>query len=141
MAIKDRLQKSGTIINTRETNCEEYRKEIEVWCRKDSEAFREFLDALVCHYPDLEMDCNVRPLPVTHGRNMASVWRSPYWQPYIRISLDMEDCPVYGRRWRMPLKSLFADVQEQGVKHSMAFRVSIDCKTWQRFVVPEEIAL
>lgn len=141
MAIKDGLQKSGTIINTRETNFGEYRKEVEVWCRKDSDAFREFFDVLVCHFPDLEMDCNVRPHPVTHGRNMASVWRSPNWEPYIRIFLDMDDCPEYGRRWRMPLKSLLAEVQEQGVKHTMPFRVTMDCGTWQRFVVPNERAM
>lgn len=139
--MKDRLLKSGAIINTRETKIGEYRNEVQVWCRKDSDAFREFLDVLVCHYPELDMFCSWRPHPVTHGRNMASVWRSPNWEPYIRIFLDMDDCPEYGRRWRMPLKSLLAQVQAQGVKHSMAFRVTMDCETWQRVVVSEERAL
>jgi hypothetical protein len=46
----------------------------------------------------------------------------------------MEDCPGYGEQWRMPLKSLLADIQEHGIKDAMAFRVTMDYETWQRFL-------
>ena len=138
MTIKDKLLESGAIINPKETDFGRFRKEVEVWYRKDSEALRESVGRLICQYPELDMRCFCRPHAVSHGKNMASLWNSISLEPYICISLDMEDCPQYGSRWRMPLKALLAQIQEQGAKDSMAFRVTMDYETWQRFIEPAE---
>lgn len=134
MTIKDRLLRSGAIIDSKESDFGQYRKEVEVWFKKDSQALREFVSRLTCQYPEVDMRCYCRPHPVSHGKTIASLWSSEIFEPYICISLDMEDCPEYGARWRMPLISLLADIQEQGVKDAMAFRVTMDYETWQRLI-------
>lgn len=137
MMLKNELLNSGAIITTKETNYGQYRKEIEVWFKKDSEPLRAFVGRLISQYPELDMSCNIRPHPMPH-KNMASGWSSASNGPYISISLDIEDVAEYGTRWRMPLKTLLADIQGQGPKDSMAFRIKMNCEIWQELIEPAE---
>lgn len=140
MSIKDRLLKSGAIINTRETNFGEYRKEVEIWYRNDSPALRESVDILLELYPELTLHCYGRPVMNRDTLpHMPALWRSrldPHG-PDIHVRLDIEDCSHCNLYEYVSLEILLAKVREYGPK-SMLFHITVDCDVWQQIVAKGE---
>ncbi len=141
MTIKDRLLQSGAIINTKETHFGKYRREIEVWFRKDSAALRELVKTLIEQLPDMQLWCASYPI-ITHSENNGSfLWT--IHDPHVTITIDFEDCAHIGDARRASLKGLLSRVATQGPKNPMAFRITVNPEVWRNIVeaTDQEMAL
>ena len=131
MSIKDRLLENGAIITTTETNFGEYRKEVELWYRKNSQALRESVDILLKLYPDLTLRCVCQPIT----KNMCAMWKTANsYDPNILVTLDIEDCSHCNLDRHISLEAFLAKIREHGPKDSMTFRITMGGNIWQQII-------
>lgn len=128
--LKHELLKSGAIINTKESNFDRYRREVEIWFRSDSESLHQCVGQLIDTFPDLQMRKS-GPIGRTNGV-------SPCWfiwtchEPKVKVTLDVEDCLHLAKAGWVSLRDLLSRIADNGCEDAMAFRIAMDVEVWNR---------
>lgn len=130
--MKDRLLKSGAIINTKETCFDRYRKEIEIGFRKDSDVLRQYVRRIISDYPGLQMSKSCQVGQTGAGKAGLLVWT--HHEPCVSVTLSIEECGHVAEATRVPLQHLLSKIADNGCKNTMAFRISTDVQVWDKVV-------
>ena len=138
MSLKAELLESGSIINTKESNFDRYRKEVEIWFRKDSESLRHYVGRLISDYPGLQMFKSCQIGQTDAGKTCWLVWT--HHEPNVSVTLSIEDCGHVAEASRVSLQDLLSRIADNGCEDAMVFRILMDVQVWDKVVGTADFA-